>query len=168
MMLSSTSNKDIKKLSTKCLGAYDHSDLCYKVFKHNFPEIGSSTIRCDDEQEPSSLLSNGKRKTKKQKINPKIYIQKPISIEKLTKGSLEEMRADIWVMSPPCQPHTRQHNNQKEDIDDPRSQSFLHLCDLISSMELDTLPKIILLENVIGFENVSILLLKLLLLFFLV
>ena len=54
------------------------------------------------------------------------------------------------------QPHTRQHTNQSEDIDDPRSKSFIHLCNMISKMDQNALPKVILLENVVGFGNVSV------------
>ena len=82
-------------------------------------------------------------------------LSKTVSIESLTKKNLEDKSAIIWMMSPPCQPHTRQHVNQEEDIQDPRSKSFIHLCDMISTMEWRTLPNIILLENVVGFENVS-------------
>ena len=56
-------------------------------------------------------------------------------------------------MSPPCQPHTRQHANQQQEKDDPRSKSFLHLCGLLGEMEEDALPSLILLENVVGFEK---------------
>lgn len=78
---------------------------------------------------------------------------KTVSIESLTKEQLEEKSALIWMMSPPCQPHTRQHVKQDLDIQDPRSKSFMHLCDMISRMETENLPKIILLENVVGFEK---------------
>jgi tRNA (cytosine38-C5)-methyltransferase len=57
-------------------------------------------------------------------------------------------------MSPPCQPHTRQHsNNGEEDLHDPRSASFLHLIRLLSKMSSETLPQLIVLENVVGFES---------------
>jgi tRNA (cytosine38-C5)-methyltransferase len=81
---------------------------------------------------------------------------KPVSIESLTKEQLEEKNAFVWMMSPPCQPHTRQHENQNEDMQDPRSKSFLHLCQMISLMDANTLPRIIMLENVVGFEGVSL------------
>jgi hypothetical protein len=187
----STSGTNNISFSTKCLGAYDHSDLCYKVFHHNFPEMKnplllsscvSSSVdavadkknvecdnnnRCDNNDNDNSTCmsinkSTGtkpKRPKKKKQKMTKSQFEKPISIEKLTKKQIELIKADIWMMSPPCQPHTRQHTNQKEDVDDPRSKSFLHLCDLISTMEVESLPKIILLENVIGFENVSVLML---------
>jgi tRNA (cytosine38-C5)-methyltransferase len=75
------------------------------------------------------------------------------SIERLTLKAAERWNADIWAMSPPCQPHTRQHDNQQADLEDPRSKSFLHLCNLIETMESTKLPKLILVENVIGFER---------------
>ena len=56
-------------------------------------------------------------------------------------------------MSPPCQPHTRQHSNQQAGLEDPRSKSFLYLCQLIEAMAEEKLPKLILLENVVGFET---------------
>src|SRR6056300_1386085 len=79
----------------------------------------------------------------------KCFRQTPI--ERLTQQQLEGHSAHIWCMSPPCQPHTRQHSNQRAEMDDPRSKSFLHLCDMISSMEESTLPCLVLLENVVGF-----------------
>jgi tRNA (cytosine38-C5)-methyltransferase len=75
-----------------------------------------------------------------------------VSIEKLTLEQLHRWSATIFVMSPPCQPHTRQHGNQKLELDDPRSQSFLHLCDLLEEMDESKLPSLLLLENVVGFE----------------
>ncbi len=151
--------------STKCLGAYDHSDLCYQVFDHNFPHVkkclerdGSTTSGGDGDNSAGAGAGDGdsdkKRRKKKQKTKSS-HPQRPVAIEKLSKKHLEEKKADIWMMSPPCQPHTRQHSNQKEDVNDPRSKSFLHLCDVISDMDFESLPRIILLENVIGFESVS-------------
>jgi len=108
--------------SLRRIAALDHSDLCTKVFEHNF---GSSSSACG----------------------------KSTSIERLTKGQLEEWKATIWVMSPPCQPHTRQHSNQEEDLDDPRSASFLHLVSMIRILETSHLPTLLFLENVVGFES---------------
>ncbi len=53
------------------------------------------------------------------------------------------------------QPHTRQHQNQQQDLLDPRSKSFLHLCDLLDQMDDSKLPRLLFIENVIGFESVS-------------
>lgn len=138
---SSTPQRHI--LSMERLDAYDHSDLCNKVMSYNFPEGN-----IDDHEIKEKQRFRKKRKTS-------TNARKTVAIESLTRRQLEEMSAFIWMMSPPCQPHTRQHSNQEEDINDPRSKSFLHLCDMISTMEGRTLPKIILMENVVGFENVS-------------
>ena len=37
--------------------------------------------------------------------------------------------ADGWLLSPPCQPYTRQH--EMTDVSDPRAASLLHLADLV-------------------------------------
>jgi tRNA (cytosine38-C5)-methyltransferase len=118
-------------LTTECVAAFDHSDLCITVYHHNFALVG-----CDSTDGVESMHS--------------------IKIEKLTLSDLIRFNADIWMMSPPCQPHTRQHNNQSNDIIDTRSNSFLHLCRLLNDMELSKdarPPSIILLENVVGFES---------------
>ena len=50
--------------------------------------------------------------------------------------------ADLWWMSPPCQPYTRRGKGR--DLDDPRSRGFLHLLDLIDRLR----PPALALENV--------------------
>ena len=137
----------------KRLGAFDHSELCNMVLQYNFPDNGDdNNIIIESEKKDEHA-----EKTKKRKRMSKRDPRKPVAIEKLTKSYLEEKKALIWCMSPPCQPHTRQHKNQEEDIIDPRSKSFLHLCQMIREMNFKSLPSCILLENVVGFENVSVL-----------
>jgi len=114
------------QLHCQLLGAFDHSDICKHVFVHNHHQ-GTNHNQ-----------------------NKKLFRQTPI--ERITLEELETHSAHIWCMSPPCQPHTRQHSNQQIEMNDPRSKSFLHLCDMIGTMEQSTLPCLILLENVIGFE----------------
>ena len=63
-------------------------------------------------------------------------------------------KADLWAMSPPCQPHTRQRANledQAVDDADPRAKSFLHLTAMLR--DLTEPPRVIVLENVVGFES---------------
>lgn len=57
------------------------------------------------------------------------------------------MDANILLMSPPCQPHTRQ--GLQRDVEDKRSCALSHLCSLIPQCE--TL-EYVLMENVKGFE----------------
>ena len=69
------------------------------------------------------------------------------SVEKVSLQQMEEWNADIWVMSPPCQPHTRNNTTSNRDINDPRSNSLLHIISLLG--EAQNLPKFIFLEVVI-------------------
>jgi tRNA (cytosine38-C5)-methyltransferase len=70
-----------------------------------------------------------------------------------TEAKWDEWNADIVVMSPPCQPHTRQHDHQETDLQDPRSASFLHICHLLKQQEKRRLPTLLMMENVVGFES---------------
>ncbi len=151
------------QLQARLLAAYDHSDLANSVFCHNH-RIFSNGISCVDAFSSSSLTptasisnkGNGEKRMKKAKYsNEEQFNIRPrqTPIERLTLEELQCHSADIWCMSPPCQPHTRQHSNQHMESEDARSKSFLHLCKLLCDMEEKTLPKLILLENVIGFEK---------------
>ena len=116
--------------STQAVAALDHSDACLSVYSHNFP----ATTNEGNYNDP-----------------------KPCRIEKITTDQLvDEWQADAWFLSPPCQPHTRQHDNQSVDLQDPRSASFLHLCRLLQDAQNipeTALPTLICLENVVGFET---------------
>lgn len=46
------------------------------------------------------------------------------SIDQLTAPELDTLSAELWVMSPPCQPHTRNNKSDKRDVDDPRYCSY--------------------------------------------
>jgi tRNA (cytosine38-C5)-methyltransferase len=68
------------------------------------------------------------------------------SIEHVEGAQLQA--ADLWLMSPPCQPFTRIGNQQ--DLQDTRSVSFLHLMSTLEAMAAP--PRYLFLENVRGFE----------------
>jgi len=70
------------------------------------------------------------------------------NIAGLTQKELLKLSPDVVVMSPPCQPHTRQ--GKKRDTEDPRSSPLAHLSNLLPSLPS---LKFILLENVAGFET---------------
>ncbi|XP_062596598.1 tRNA (cytosine(38)-C(5))-methyltransferase-like [Saccostrea cucullata] len=70
-------------------------------------------------------------------------------IESLSAKKLDEMKIDMIMMSPPCQPFTRV--GKKLDANDIRTSSFLHLLSLLP--RLNNCPKYILIENVKGFEE---------------
>ncbi|QDZ17848.1 DNA (cytosine-5)-methyltransferase [Chloropicon primus] len=68
-------------------------------------------------------------------------------------GSLEakdlDGKADAWLLSPPCQPYTRQ--GLQRGSEDPRAQSFIKLLDKLGDLECK--PSYLLIENVVGFEE---------------
>ncbi len=75
--------------------------------------------------------------------------QKPI--ESVSAERLDQLGGDIWMMSPPCQPHTRNNQTEKRDLRDKRSASFTHLT--VTLRDMKNKPLYILIENVVGFEK---------------
>lgn len=68
------------------------------------------------------------------------------NIQGLTSNYINGLGADTILMSPPCQPFTR--NGNKLDIADARTYSFQHLLSILPDLNI----KYILIENVKGFE----------------
>jgi tRNA (cytosine38-C5)-methyltransferase len=136
--LRSIAETDESSVTTRphCAAALDHSDLCLGVYRHNH-RIRSSSDSPTSKRSAKQAASVSTRQ---------------VSIEKITLEQLIECQADVWMMSPPCQPHTRQHSNQSEDLSDPRSNSFLHICHLLEELPTEHRPSLIMLENVVGFE----------------
>ena len=64
-------------------------------------------------------------------------------------------QADVWTMSPPCQPFTETRNANRLDDKDNRSKGFFHLMFLLICM--NKRPKYIVLENVKGFLDSKVL-----------
>lgn len=62
---------------------------------------------------------------------------------------LEKYNANVWMLSPPCQPHTRQ--GMKKDCEDNRSDGLMHIIELLKNISQK--PSYLLLENVEGFEK---------------
>ncbi|KAF9185824.1 tRNA (cytosine-5-)-methyltransferase [Haplosporangium sp. Z 767] len=71
------------------------------------------------------------------------------NIEAVKMEVYDKYQADVWLMSPPCQPYTRTGN--QEGSKDTRAKSFLYLMNILPKMEHP--PSYILLENVRGFEE---------------
>lgn len=70
------------------------------------------------------------------------------NINGLTQSYIEQLKGDVFVMSPPCQPFTRQ--GHRADDKDNRTNSFIHLLDILS--QLSHKPTHVVIENVQGFE----------------
>ncbi|MCB9677653.1 MAG: DNA cytosine methyltransferase [Alphaproteobacteria bacterium] len=60
---------------------------------------------------------------------------------------LAAFEADVWWMSPPCQPFTVR--GARRDLDDRRCESLVHLLDVVRVVR----PRALILENVPGFEG---------------
>ena len=69
------------------------------------------------------------------------------TLDSITTGDLERWQADLWWLSPPCQPFTRRGLGR--DDADPRTASLLHLIELLDRAP----PAALALENVPGFAG---------------
>ena len=81
------------------------------------------------------------------------HYAKQVDISTLAASSLSEYKADLWLLSPACQPYTVLNPDAK-GAQDPRAQSFLHLIqNVLPEMAiLNKHPERLLVENVAGFE----------------
>lgn len=71
------------------------------------------------------------------------------NIQSLTAAQLDKFRANAWLLSPPCQPYTRQ--GLQKDAEDARASSFLKIIELIPLTLFP--PTMLFVENVVGFES---------------
>ena len=71
----------------------------------------------------------------------------------LDASTLAKLNADLWLLSPACQPYTVLNPNA-QGAQDPRAKSFLHLVQNIipELSQRKAAPKWMLVENVAGFE----------------
>ncbi|KAF8065448.1 DNMT2 [Scenedesmus sp. PABB004] len=72
-----------------------------------------------------------------------------LDLEVITPAQLDSYGADLWCLSPPCQPHTRQ--GLRQGSADARSRALHNLLDALPAMAAP--PRWVLLENVVGFES---------------
>ncbi|KAF0898610.1 hypothetical protein E2562_008193 [Oryza meyeriana var. granulata] len=70
------------------------------------------------------------------------------NIQTLTASDLDKYKAQAWLLSPPCQPYTRQ-GLQKHSAD-ARAFSFIKILNLMKNMSFP--PQMLFVENVVGFE----------------
>ncbi|KAK0198144.1 S-adenosyl-L-methionine-dependent methyltransferase [Armillaria mellea] len=78
-----------------------------------------------------------------------------VDISMLTAADICELGADLWLLSPACQPYTVLNPNAK-GAGDPRAKSFLHLVQtILPEISPAQRPSHILVENVAGFETSS-------------
>lgn len=68
-------------------------------------------------------------------------------VESLSVERLEQFQADLWWLSPPCQPFTRR--GKQLDLEDPRAASFPRLLEQVAAVR----PRYLALENVPTFAG---------------
>ncbi len=68
-----------------------------------------------------------------------------LALESVPASKLTRWDADLWWMSPPCQPFTRR--GLGKDIEDPRAQAFVAVIRRLGELR----PRYVALENVPGF-----------------
>ncbi len=68
-------------------------------------------------------------------------------VESVPADQLRQWDADLWWMSPPCQPFTRR--GLRRDLDDPRAETLLAVLDRVTEVR----PTYLGFENVPGFQG---------------
>jgi site-specific DNA-cytosine methylase len=71
-------------------------------------------------------------------------------VESLPAPELRRWDADLWWLSPPCQPFTRR--GLRRDDEDPRARPFLALLERLAEVR----PRYVALENVPGFRGSNV------------
>lgn len=74
-----------------------------------------------------------------------------VNVESLSAAQLDAIAADIWTLSPPCQPFTTTKNAKRRDVVDLRCKALTHLTAALPALLHP--PRAIFLENVKGFEG---------------
>ena len=69
------------------------------------------------------------------------------TLDSMSAAELAAFEADLWWLSPPCQPFTER--GKQRDVDDPRARPFLALIERLSEVR----PRWVALENVPGFDG---------------
>ena len=69
------------------------------------------------------------------------------TLESIPTKLWREWQADLWWLSPPCQPYTQR--GRQRDLDDPRAASFVVVLDRLAELR----PPFVALENVPGFHG---------------
>jgi len=72
-------------------------------------------------------------------------------LERISAAELSDFDADLWWLSPPCQPYSLR--GRQQDLADPRAQSLARILKVFADIPTDRLPCHLALENVAGFAS---------------
>ncbi len=70
-------------------------------------------------------------------------------LERISAWELTSAGADLWWLSPPCQPYCER--GVRRDLADHRARSLVRIMELLARMPNERLPRHLALENVAGF-----------------
>jgi site-specific DNA-cytosine methylase len=74
-----------------------------------------------------------------------------VDLERISAWELTASGAELWWLSPPCQPYCER--GARRDLDDYRAKSFIHLMEILARLPEGKLPRHLALENVVGFAG---------------
>jgi DNA (cytosine-5)-methyltransferase 1 len=72
-------------------------------------------------------------------------------LERVSAAELADFGADMWWLSPPCQPYSVR--GRRQDMIDPRARSLARIMAVFTEIPEDRLPLHLALENVVGFAH---------------
>ena len=74
-----------------------------------------------------------------------------MDLERISATELADYGADLWWLSPPCQPYSVR--GRRRDLNDPRARSLARILEVLPHVPDDRLPRHLALENVAGFAR---------------
>mmetsp|Transcript_23947 Transcript_23947/g.36467 ORF Transcript_23947/g.36467 Transcript_23947/m.36467 type:complete len:426 (+) Transcript_23947:46-1323(+) len=134
--------------------AYEISQYANSTYAHNFKDaLIASTKKNPSKKrkrlkgkESGDVQEGGSTDTDSE--SPILFSVATKLVEQLKPKDMDGV-ADIWTMSPPCQPFTRTWNAKQRDSDDERCKGFKAIISLLKAIK--DKPRFIMLENVKGF-----------------
>ncbi|NJC89248.1 MAG: DNA methyltransferase [Desulfuromonas sp.] len=85
------------------------------------------------------------------RLNFSEHNSRQTDLEKITAAELAGFAADLWWLSPPCQPYSVRGHGL--DLADPRARSLARLLEVFPQIPEKGLPRYLALENVAGFAR---------------
>jgi site-specific DNA-cytosine methylase len=85
------------------------------------------------------------------RLNFPTHDARPADLERITATELASFGADLWWLSPPCQPYSVR--GRRQDLADLRARSLLRILEVLPEISAERLPQHLALENVAGFAG---------------
>lgn len=101
----------------------------------------------EDDVEVVGAIDLGSHVLESYRLNYPKHPVKQANLQFMTAKALEAYEAQLWWLSPPCQPYTVR--GLRKDLEDHRAASLVHLLDVIEAVQ----PPSLAMENVAGFVD---------------